>query len=82
MGVFNTKAVLRADTKLIPIISSRIIEEFKADGYEVFSNVLNDGSIDISLSKGDYFKAILGMDTALKVNLQPQDKSILFNAGI
>lgn len=82
MGVFNTKAVLRADSKLIPLIASRISTEFKADGYDVFCDYLHDGSIDISLSKGDYFKAILGMDTALKVNLKPQEKSIYFNAGI
>lgn len=82
MGVFNTKATLRGDSKLIPTIASRICSDFKADGYEVYRDYLEGGGIDISLSKGDYFKAILGMDTALKVSLQPQENGIYFNAGI
>ncbi len=72
MGTFNTKAVLNADPRLIPDIADRICNEFVADGYEVKREDLISGGIDISLTKGGAFKAVLGMKTALKVKLQPE----------
>lgn len=82
MGVFNTKAILKGDSKLMPAIADRICKEFKEEGYEGYRDYLGNGSIDISLAKGDFFKSILGMDTALKIRLEPQDNAISFDAGI
>lgn len=82
MGVFNTKAILKGDPKLIHAIAYRICKKFKDEGYEGYRDYLNNGGIDISLSKGDYFKSILGMDTALKIRLEPQENAISFDAGI
>lgn len=82
MGTFNTKAVLNADPKLIPAIADRICNEFAADGYEVSREDLISGGIDISLTKGGAFKAVLGMKTALKVKLQPEAGAIDFDAGV
>ena len=82
MGTFNTKAVLNADPRLIPDIADRICNEFVADGYEVKREDLISGGIDISLTKGGAFKAVLGMKTALKVKLQPGAGAINFDAGV
>lgn len=82
MGVFNTKSNLRGDAKLIPAIADRICKEFKEDGYEGYREHLDEGGIDISLSKGDFFKSVLGMDTALKIRLIPAENAISFDAGI
>ena len=82
MGTFNTKAVLNADPRLIPDIADRICNEFVADGYEVKREDLISGGIDISLTKGGAFKAVLGMKTALKVKLQPEAGAINFDAGV
>lgn len=82
MGVFNTKAILRGDTRSIPVIADRICKEFKDEGYEGYRDSLDDGSIDISIAKGDFFKSVLGMDTALKIRLIPVDNTISFDAGI
>lgn len=82
MGVFNTKAFFIGDKRLIPTIADRICKEFKEDGYEGYRDNLDDGSIDISIAKGDFFKSVLGMDTALKIRLIPGDNAISFDAGI
>lgn len=82
MGVFNTQAILRGHTRLIPAIADRICKEFKEEGYEGYRDNLNDGGIDISIAKGDFFKSVLGMDTALKIRLIPVDNAISFDAGI
>ena len=83
MATFSTKKVLYGSTSLIPTIANRIQEEFQNDGYEVAMDALSSGGYDISITKGGVFKAILGMKTALKINLTPtSSKSIAFEAGV
>lgn len=82
MGAFETKTTLYASPSLIPAIADRICGEFAADGYEVNRDNLVSGGVDISLTKGGIFKAVLGMKTALKVTLIPEYESIKFEAGV
>lgn len=82
MGTFNTKKTLYGSASLIPSIAGRIQEEFHNDGYEVAMDALSSGGYDISITKGGIFKAVLGMKTALKVTLLPQDNAIRFEAGV
>lgn len=82
MATFSTKKILYGSPSLIPAIANRIQEEFKNDGYEVSMDALSSGGYDISITKGGVFKAIVGMKTALKVTLLPQDNSIHFEAGV
>lgn len=82
MATFNSKAVLYGSASLIPTIANRIQEEFQNDGYEVAMDALSSGGYDISITKGGVFKAVLGMKTALKVTLLPQDNNIHFEAGV
>ena len=82
MATFSTKKILYASSSLIPTIAGRIREEFQNDGYEVAMDALSSGGYDISITKGGIFKAVLGMKTALKVTLLPQDNNIHFEAGV
>lgn len=82
MGAFNTKTVLYGNPALIPAIADRICQVFAADGYEINRDNLISGGVDISVTKGGVFKAIVGMKTALKITLIPQDNSIFFEAGV
>ena len=82
MATFSTKKTLYGSTSLIPTIANRIQEEFQNDGYEVSMDALSSGGYDISITKGGVFKAVLGMKTALKVTLLPQDNNIHFEAGV
>lgn len=82
MATFSTKKILYSSASLIPEIATRIQEEFQKDGYEVAMDALSSGGYDISITKGGVFKAVLGMKTALKVTLSPQDGNIYFDAGV
>lgn len=82
MGTFNTQKLIYGDPSLIPVIAQRIETSFAAEGYAVQNQSLISGSADISITKGGIFKAVLGMKTALKVTLKPQNGGIMFNAGI
>jgi len=82
MGTFNTKAILNGNPSLIPAIADRICQELAVDGYEINRENLMSGGIDISVTKGGVFKAVLGMKTALKVTLIPQNDTISFEAGV
>ncbi|MCS2523166.1 hypothetical protein NXV02_03315 [Bacteroides ovatus] len=50
--------------------------------FEVQIDNLLSGGVDISISKGGLFKAVLGLKSALKVSLIPKDNAIAFEAGI
>lgn len=82
MGTFNTRAVLNGDSSLIPAMADRICQVFAADGYDVKREDLISGGTDISVAKGNMFKAALGMKTALKITLIPMGNGISFDAGV
>jgi hypothetical protein len=82
MGTFNTKRFLIGNPDLIPAIADNISSSFQAEGYEVSSFTLLSGGRDISITKGNVFKAVVGMKTALKVTLIPQSNGIDFSAGM
>ena len=82
MATFNTKKTLYGSPSLIPTIAKSIQEDFQNDGFEVVMDALSSGGYDISITKGGFFKAVLGMKTALKVTLLPQGNNISFEAGV
>ena len=82
MATFNTKQVLYGSSLLIPKIAEQIQMEFAKDGYETAIDKLSSGGFLISVTKGGLFKAVMGMKTALKISLLPQDSNIYFEAGV
>lgn len=82
MGTFSTKKTLYGSHSLIPQIAERIQEEFQNEGYTVKAEPLSGRGYDLSITKGGMFKGVLGMKTALKVTLLPQESNILFEAGV
>lgn len=82
MATFSTKKILYASPALISTIASRIHEEFQCEGFDVTMDALSSGGYDISITKGGIFKAVLGMKSALKVTLLPQNNNIHFEAGV
>lgn len=82
MATFNTKKTLYASPSLIPAIAKSIENEFRGEEYEISVVSLISGGYDISIAKGNLFKAILGMKTALKISILPQNGNIYFEAGV
>lgn len=82
MGAFNTKETLNGNPSLIPSIIEAIDKHFILNGYKTKIDNMISGGSELFVTKGGIFKEVLGMRTALKVTLIPQDKSINFEAGI
>ena len=82
MATFSTSKVMNGAPALIPEIADRIVRDFQMEGFTAKSDSYAGGVYDISLAKGNVFKAVLGMKSALKVTLTPQGNAIHINAGV
>ena len=82
MGTYSKKKLLAAHSSQINSIAEAIQTDFVRDGFEVNVDTLMSGGKDISITKGNLFKAILGMRSALKVTLMPQTDGVLFDANV
>lgn len=83
MAIFTTKRTFTCSTSLLPEIAGSIQEEFEHQGYEVQTSEYSTGGYDISITKGGFFRTVLGMKTALKISLKPIDQhSIAFEASV
>ena len=82
MGTYSKKKLLAAHSSQINAIAEAIQNGFVHDGFEVSVDTLISGGKDISITKGNLFKAVLGMRSALKVTLMPQTDGVLFDANV
>ncbi len=82
MGTYSKKKLLAAHPSQINAIAAAIQNDFTLDGFEVNVDTLMSGGKDISITKGNLFKAVLGMRSALKVTLIPQTDGVLFDANV
>ena len=82
MGTFKTNKILNCSQDMIPAIAECISNEFRLDGFAVQNNCYGHNIYDISLAKGNTFKAVLGMNSALKITLRPEGNGVYFEAGI
>ena len=82
MGTYSKKKLLAAHSSQINAIAEAIQTDFVRDGFEVNVDTLMSGGKDISITKGNLFKAVLGMRSALKVTLMPQTDGVLFDANV
>ena len=82
MATYNTKKLLQAHPSQINAIAEAIRSEFEKDGFVVMVDELMGGGKDISITKGNLFKAVLGMKSALKITLTPQTDGVQFDANV
>ena len=82
MGTFKSSKVINGSPSLIPQVGHDIMNYFLSEKYDVTGDALISGGYDISVSKGNLFKAVLGMKTALKVVIRPQGGQIAIEAGV
>ena len=82
MATYSKKKLLAAHPSQINSIAEAIQNDFVRDGFEVNVDTLMSGGKDISITKGNLFKAVLGMRSALKITLTPHPDGVLFNANV
>ena len=62
MGTFKSTKTFFASPEIIPAIVKDITGTFTNEGYQVQAQDLISGGYDISITKGNMFKAVLGMN--------------------
>ncbi len=80
-AVFKSSKEINGDLLLIPCIAEQITKEFKAEGYEVDCKKI-ENHYDISLTNGGLVKSAVGLKTALKINIYPNNGNIHIDAGV
>lgn len=64
------------------VVANRVMSAMRYEGYEVDGVKLPSGEWDISIKKGDLFRAVLGLQTALKVVISPAAPHVYVKAGV
>lgn len=82
MATYSTQKLLDTSAAQIPQIAEAIRKDFADDGFEVYVDTLMSGGRDISITKGNLFKAVLGMRSALKISLTPRQSGVFFDANV
>ncbi len=79
---FTSKRTFNSPPALIPPLVEALERQLVAEGYEVQSESIVTGGMQVSLSKGGMFKKVAGLKTALNVKITPDGNSILVDASI
>lgn len=82
MGMFETTKFVPVSTAELAAVASETIEHFRAEGFETKEERTVTGGYNISLSKGNLFKSVLGMKTALNIEIDPAANGTRIKAGI
>lgn len=83
MGVFKSEKTYQASPDLIPSLGRSVSDNFRRDGFETSVEDLASGGVDISITKGGTFKAVVGLKSALKVKIVPEGRDALHvEAGV
>lgn len=63
-------------------VATNVITKLRQQGFEVDGIKMPSGDWDISIKKGNLFKAVLGLQTALKINLSNTTPHVCVKAGV
>jgi hypothetical protein len=66
----------------LALVANEVAQYFERQGFEVTSQPTVTHGWDISITKGGVFKAVLGLKTALKINIEPAGTMTNASAGI
>lgn len=81
MATFKSERFFKTDLKELGAVANRVQDHFEANGYAV---LLEENALGyfISISKGGIFKAVLGMKTALNVEIRSLEGGISASAHV
>ena len=79
---FTSTKVFMVPANRIPDMTRMLEAALRLDGYETRSDSLLGGGMVVSITKGGLFKAIIGMKTALKVELRADNGNVLAKTSV
>ena len=63
-------------------VATNVVDKLRQQGFEVNWVKMPSGDWDISIKKGNLFKAVLGLQTALKITLSNTAPHVCAKAGV
>lgn len=82
MGVFKSSQMFPITVSDLTPVANDVTEYFKQKGFEVAKEKTLIGGWDISITKSGIFKTVLGLKSALKVEIEPMGTSTNVKAGV
>ena len=82
MGLFKSTQLFYDVSGYADDVASSLMSTLRYDGYEVDGVKLPSGEWDISVKKGNLIKAVLGLQTALKILISPANPHVYVKAGV
>lgn len=82
MGAFHSTTMIKSDYSIMSNIAEAVARDFENENYKVKTEKMVTGGYVVSVTKGNLFKAILGLQTALKVTIKPVVSGISVDAGV
>ena len=79
---FSSSRVFKVSPDRIPDLALSLESALRQEGYETRIDTLLGGDAIVSLTKGGLFKAIVGMKTALKVELRADGGNVLAKTSV
>ena len=79
---FTSTKVFKVSSDRISDMARALETELRKDGYETRSDTLLGGDVIVSLTKGGFFKSVIGMKTALKVELRAENGTVLAKTSV
>jgi hypothetical protein len=82
MGVFHSSQYFPLVAADLGPVAQEVMEHFRHQDYETSGAPTMSGGWHISLHKGGLFKAVLGMKTALNIEIEPSGAGTQVKAGV
>ena len=79
---FTSTKVFRVSPNRIPDMARTLEIELRKDGYDTRNDMLLGGDVIVSVTKGGLFKSVIGMKTALKVELRAEDGNVFAKTSV
>lgn len=82
MGFFKSSVIYYNASNYTDLLATELQQVFRYEDYEVSGIKLPSGEWDISIRKGNLFKAVLGLQTALKIKITPTSPHICISTDV
>ena len=79
---FTSTKVFKVSPNRIPDMARTLEIELRKDGYDTRNDMLLGGDVIVSVTKGGLFKSVIGMKTALKVELRAEDGNVFAKTSV
>jgi hypothetical protein len=82
MSAFSSEKLVTVTIPDLAPVAADLVTHFQERGYESVSIAGPDGGHEVSITKGGTFKKVVGLRTALKIEILPQPAGTLIRAGV